>query len=257
MRPGWFWRPTPPAGCEDDVCEILGSRKQQLATAARTAGHRRVHDAAGAEFLVVEYGDLVDTTGELVDARVPGDVIGGRAPRYEFQLLSTPGHRPGIGRFSSAVQTVDGNGRVTSLGYGDGLDMVLDSFTDFLLRVGETSAADVAVSDDPAIPSVVEEFLTLWTIVVDDLPLDDDTRRVADALVAMVSEVVKTGDPPRGVLRSALSWFAAKLDRFADEFAAAAGKALGATVGAGTGAAVAGRLPQLSAVIDRALDVLG
>jgi hypothetical protein len=230
--------------------------EHELAAAARTAGHRRVHDAAAAEFFVVESGGLVDTTGELVEAGVPGDVIGGRAPRYEFQLLSMPGHRPGIGRFSSAIQMVDGNGRVTSMGYGDGLDAVLDSFTGFLLHVGEASVADVFGTDDPAIPAAVEEFLTLWTIVVDDLPLDDDTRRVADALVAMVSEVVKTGDPPRGVLRSTLSWFAAKLDRFTDEFAGAAGKALGVTVGVGTGAAVAGRLPQLSAAIDKALDVL-
>jgi hypothetical protein len=231
--------------------------EHELARVARTAGHRRVHDAAAAEFFVVESDGLVDTAGALVKAGVPGDVIGGRAPRYEFQLLASPGHRPGIGHFSSAIQIVDGNGRVTSMGYGDGLDAVLDSFTDFLLHVGEGSVADVAGSDDPAIPAAVEEFLTLWTIVVDDLPLDDDTRRVADALVAMVGEVVKTGDPPRGVLRSALSWFAAKLHRFADEFAGAAGKALGVTVGVGTGAAVAGRLPQLAAAIDKALDLLG
>lgn len=229
---------------------------------ARKAGHRRVHDIATAEFFIVESNSLVNADGRLVDAGRPGDVTSGPSPRFEFQVLSSPAHRDDIGQFSTFTQIVDRTGRVTSIGFGTDLDSEKDSLVDFLLHVGEGPMADTAVELDEAarVAEAVEEFLTLWTMAADDLELDANTRRVGDALAAMVGEVVKTDEPPPDVLRSAFNWFAAKFDHFSHEFAGSAGKALGTSFGVaasvGAGAAISGGLSELADAIGKVLRLL-
>lgn len=102
----------------------------------------------------------------------------------------------------------------------------------------------------------IEVFVELWHILESELPLDPEDRRIGDALADMAMEVSLTSNPPRGVLKSALSWFAGKADRFFDEFAGAAGKAAGGTAVLAVGAAASGHLDDLKKAIGRVLSLL-
>jgi len=235
--------------------------EDQLVDAARMAGHRRAHDQGIADFFVVQSNDLVDAgDGALVAGYAPGEIAPGPSPRFEFQVLPRPVTRGDVGQFQAVIQTVDGQGRVTSISFGNA--EFRDSFEQFLLHVGDAGRDDLEEADRSrgTVPDAVEEFLTRWALASEGLQLDSETRRIADALVAMVGELAKTEDPPREVLRAAFRWFARKFERFTDEFVGSAGKAFGASFGAaagvGGGAAVTGHLPLLVNAVEKVLRVL-
>jgi hypothetical protein len=105
----------------------------------------------------------------------------------------------------------------------------------------------------------VEVFVHTWGRVAPSLQLSPDDKRTGDALVAMLSEVVKTNDPPRNVMREAVGWFLRKADVFADNFASSAGKAAGTAAGVlavGAGAAMVAGCDDLRAAAAAVVHVL-
>lgn len=116
----------------------------------------------------------------------------------------------------------------------------------------EPTASEVNLSASQALRLEVEAFVTMWARLSPDLPLSTDERRIGDALASMVSEVIKTDEPPRGILTAAFHWFAHKADVVAEE----AAKTFGKGVGAGAGVAVTGQLPSLLALISRVGDLV-
>lgn len=232
--------------------------EDRFVTAARLATHQRTHDATAADFFIVESSDLIDlTTGALIKGKPVGHHVGQPAPRFEIQILDSPVEVAAIGSVRAVCQTVDSSGRVESFTYAyDPNETFLDEFREFLLTLGETP--EPVSGRDRAQPSEsIEEFLTLWALVGPQVPFDPETRRIAEAIVTMAGEVMKTSSPPRPLLRSAFEWLGSKLNRFSDEFSTSAGKAAGAAFGAsagfGAGAFVAGRLPQLLEAVEKVL----
>ena len=60
------------------------------------------------------------------------------------------------------------------------------------------------------LPAAIETFFSLWADFALGTTLAADDRRTGDALTMMANELAKSDDPPKGVLREAFGWFAAK-----------------------------------------------
>lgn len=87
--------------------------------------------------------------------------------------------------------------------------------------------------------------------------LGADAGAIAEGIINLLGSLAKTQDPPRRLVREALSWLGGKVDAFADEFARTAGKAV-AVAGAGTGVYLVSRhLPGLAHAIHDLREVVG
>lgn len=136
-----------------------------------------------------------------------------------------------------AWEVVDGTtaDRVRGIGLG------LQAF----LKMVEPLASTAFLIPDNQIGLFIEEFIGTWDRVGRDLPLDEETRRIADAIIAMAAEVIKSEEPPAGLLKEAFTWLGGKLDLFADEAFKTAGKTAGVVVPGMTAAGISGSLPRL------------
>lgn len=222
--------------------------------AALRAGHVPSDTREHGDFFVLQSDTLAyPKSGRPHEtARIGKHRAGPPGPRYEFQIFPEPVEVEGIGTVRTVHVPVRSDGTVESFGYM-GEPELLDDFASFLLNVG-TDSLD-RTQRDPSIESVitaVEEFATRWNSWGGEVPLDSDDRRVAEALVALVTELVKVQAPDPKLLRSAFTWLAGKLDTFTHY----AVKSAGTVVGAMLGVEVMPHGPQLIEAIAKVLGSL-
>jgi hypothetical protein len=186
----------------------------------------------GLDFFLVErrYGVL----NEEGTSYSPGDALGPPAPRFEFEEN---------GDIGFAAQWVDPEGLVATIVLLDDVEQLKREFRTFLEWISEIRA--IRSVDVPELAARIEVLVSLWREYSEEVPLDPEDRRVADAIVEMASEVSKVGHPPREILGPALRWLGRKVDVFVDEAVKVGGKA----AGVGLGAAVTGQLPRLGQLL--------
>lgn len=238
-------------GADYRVDTLRAALQEQLAE----LGHQRVGSAGDANVvLCIKIGDapfdedaVSGRTAILAELVIPSTP---RTARYTYdptmpqrRMVSDFGWRVSIFRRGSLVG-----------------DDSLHTSGEMVRRVVDT--VELLQQDDAAVSNLldlhrlrldIESFVHEWTRLSPQLHLSLEDRRTGDALATMASEVSKNDDPPTLVLRSAFRWFQGKVDKFADEAAAAAGKAFGASMGAGAGIVATGQLPRLISAVEKVL----